>query len=107
MFANAMDMKNLMWHANQMMYDNKLKHLANSPQWKIMHSLFPQFGSKARNLRLGVYTNSMNPHGNLSRKHNTWPILLVICNLPLWFYRKGRYVMLSLLSSSPKYLAMI
>jgi len=44
----------------------------------------------------------MNPYGNLSSKHKSWPVLLVIYNLPPWLCMKCKYVMLSLMISGPR-----
>ena len=44
----------------------------------------------------------MNPFGTLSTQHSTWPVLLVIYNLPPWLCMKRKYVMLSLLITGPK-----
>ena len=60
------------------------------------------FGDEVRNLRLGLCTDGMNPFGNLSSQHSTWPVLLVIYNLPPWLCMKRKYIMLSLLISGPK-----
>ena len=46
------------------------------------------FGKVARNLRLELATDEMNPFGNLSTNHSSWPILLVIYNLPPWLRMK-------------------
>ena len=44
--------------------------------------LYLGFGKEARNLRLGLATSGMNPYGNLSTQHSSWPVLLVIYNFP-------------------------
>ncbi|KAI4297504.1 hypothetical protein L6164_037393 [Bauhinia variegata] len=38
----------------------KLYHLANSPQWKTINQLFPEFKNKLRNLRVGLAIDGMN-----------------------------------------------
>jgi len=43
-----------------------LCHPADSSQWKNIDSLYPDFGKEARNLRLGLATDGMNPNGILS-----------------------------------------
>ena len=55
-----------------------------------------------RNLRLRLCTDGMNPFGTLSTQHSTWPVLLVIYNLPLWMCMKRKYMMLSLLITGPR-----
>jgi len=77
-FANVNDAKNLTWHSNGRKYDGLLRHAADSPQWKKIDILYPEFGSDPRNLRLGLATDGMNLYGNLSSKHSSWPVLLII-----------------------------
>ncbi|XP_019200115.1 PREDICTED: uncharacterized protein LOC109193753 [Ipomoea nil] len=63
LFANPNDAKNLQWHAKGRKEDGKLRHPADSPQWRNINSMFPEFGNENRNLRLGLCTDGMNPHG--------------------------------------------
>ena len=44
----------------------------------------------------------MNPYGTLSTQHSSWPILLVIYNLPPWLCMKRKYMMLSMMISGPR-----
>ncbi|XP_019150567.1 PREDICTED: uncharacterized protein LOC109147363 [Ipomoea nil] len=101
LFANKNDAKNLQWHAKGRKEDGKLRHPADSPQWRYINRMFPEFGNENRNLRLGLCTDGMNPHGNMSSQHSTWPVLLVAYNLPR-LCMKHNYIMLSLLISGPK-----
>ncbi|XP_019184592.1 PREDICTED: uncharacterized protein LOC109179541 [Ipomoea nil] len=102
MFANPREAKNLQWHAIGRKEDGKLRHPVDSPQWRNIDRRWPDFGSENRNLRLGLCTDGMNPHGNMSSRHSTWPVLLVVYNLPPWLCMKRKYIMLSLLISEPK-----
>jgi len=43
--------------------------------------LYSEFGSDPRNLKLGLATDGMNPYGNLSSKHSSRFVLLIIYNL--------------------------
>ncbi|XP_054797583.1 uncharacterized protein LOC129302714 [Prosopis cineraria] len=63
LFANPIEAKNLRWHFDEKLSDRKLRHLADSPQWKTIDHIFPQFGSDSRNLRLGLCTDGINPYG--------------------------------------------
>jgi len=85
LFANGDDAKDLTWHANGRNSDGMVRHLADCSQWKKIDGLYPDFRKEARNLRLGLASDGMNPYGNLSTQHNSWPVLLVIYNLPPWF----------------------
>ncbi|XP_027911496.1 uncharacterized protein LOC114170208 [Vigna unguiculata] len=94
--------KNLVWHANGRKSDGLLRRAADLPQWKKIDTLYPQFGSDPRNLWLGLATDGMNPYGNLSSKHSSWPVLSIIYNLPYWLSMKRKYMMLSMMISGPK-----
>ena len=79
-----------------------VRHLADCSQWKKIDGLYPDFGNEPRNLRLGLDSDGMNPYGTLSTQHSSWPILLVIYNLPPWLYMKRKYMMLSMMISGPR-----
>jgi ssDNA-binding Zn-finger/Zn-ribbon topoisomerase 1 len=101
LFANANDAKNLRWHADERKCDGQIRHVADSLQWKKIDSLFPNFGKEPRNLRLGLATDGMNPFGNQSTNHSSWPVLLMIYNLSPWLCMKRKYMMLSMMISGP------
>ena len=96
------DALNLRWHSDRVKKGHLLTHPSDSPEWKSIDRLHKTFGDEVRNLRLGLCTDGMNPFGNLSSQHSTWPVLLVIYNLPPWLCMKRKYIMLSLLISGPK-----
>ncbi|XP_020203464.1 uncharacterized protein LOC109789016 [Cajanus cajan] len=102
LFANATDAMNLTWHADKRNCDGMLRHPTNSPQWKKIDGLFPNFGSEARNLRLGLASDGMNPFGNLSTNHSSWPVLFSIYNFPPWLCMKRKYVILCMMIAGPK-----
>ncbi|GAU44823.1 hypothetical protein TSUD_400420 [Trifolium subterraneum] len=102
LFANANDAKNLRWHAEERKCDGQIRHVADSLQWKKIDSLFPNFGKESRNLRLGLATDGMNPFGNQSTNHSSWPVRLMIYNLSPWLCMKRKYIMLSMMISGPK-----
>jgi len=64
--------------------------------------LYPEFGSDLRNLKLGLATDGMNPYGDLSSKHSSWPVLLIIYNLSYWLYMKRKYMMLFMMIFGPR-----
>ncbi|XP_074278314.1 uncharacterized protein LOC141601906 [Silene latifolia] len=102
LFSIKSDAKHLRWHAEGRKKDGKHRHPADSPQWEIVDDKYPEFKNEVRNLRLGLSTDGMNPFVSLSSLHSTWPVLLVIYNLPPWLTMKRKYIMLSLLISGPK-----
>ena len=78
LFANGDDAKDLTWHANGRNCTGMLSHPADSSQWKKIGRLYLDFGKEARNLRLRLATDGMNPYGSLSTQHSSWPVLPVI-----------------------------
>jgi hypothetical protein len=44
----------------------------------------------------------MNPFGEQSCSHNTWPITLCIYNLPPWLCMKRKFIMMPVLIQGPK-----
>ncbi|XP_006586481.1 uncharacterized protein [Glycine max] len=102
LFAIAHDASNLKWHAADRINDGFLRHSADSPQWKTIDHLYPEFGAEPRNLRLGLASDGMNPFGNLSTNHSSWLVLLMIYNLPPSLCMKRKYIMLSMMISGPR-----
>ncbi|KAL5537565.1 hypothetical protein UlMin_043586 [Ulmus minor] len=102
LFRNAEHAKNLTWHADRRINDGMLRHPADAPQWKTIDRLYPEFSRDAKNLRLGLSTDGMNPHGLQSSSHSTWPVLLVNYNLPPHLCMKRKFVMLTMLISGPR-----
>ena len=82
--------------------DGFLRHPADSPQWKTIDNLYPEFGAEPRNLRLGLASDGMNPFGNLSINHSSWPVLLMIYNFPPWLCMKRKYMMLYMMIAGPR-----
>ena len=77
--------------------DGLLRHPADSPQWKTIDHLYPELGAEPRNLQLGLASDGTNPFGNLSTSHGSWPVLLMIYNLPPWLCMKRKYMMLCMM----------
>ncbi|XP_060968400.1 uncharacterized protein LOC133035962 [Cannabis sativa] len=82
--------------------DGKLWHPADSQAWKKVNYLNPDFAAEPRHLRLGLSADGVNPHRSLSSRHSSWPMFLVMYNLPPWLVMKRKFTMLSLMISGPK-----
>nr|GFA39715.1 hypothetical protein [Tanacetum cinerariifolium] len=102
LYANPKDAKLLHWHAEERKTDGKIRHVADSPQWKNIDRDFKKFGSEIKNIRFGLCSDVINPFKSLSSRHSTWPVLLCIYNLPPWLCMKRKYIMMSLLIQGPK-----
>jgi hypothetical protein len=61
-----------------------------------------EFSAESKNIRFALSTNGMNPFGENKTMHNTWPIILVMYNIPTWLCHKRKYLMLSIFIQSPK-----
>ncbi|XP_050941586.1 uncharacterized protein LOC127149757 [Cucumis melo] len=102
MFKISEYAKHLCWHANDRKVDGVLRHPADTPSWRLVDHLWPDFGSEPRNLRLGLSTDGINPYGDLSTKYSCWPVIATIYNLPPWLCMRRKYLMLTMLISGPK-----
>ncbi|GJX10989.1 putative polyprotein, partial [Tanacetum coccineum] len=102
LYSNPNDAKLMRWHAEERKKDGKMRHVADSPQWKNIDQHFDKFGSEIRNIRFGLSSDGINPFRSLSTRHSTWPVLLCIYNLPPWLCMKRKYIMMSLLIQGPK-----
>jgi len=104
LFANGDDAKDLTWLANGRKFNGMLRHLTDYSQWKKINRLYMDFRKEARNLRLGLVIDGMNPFGSLRTNHSSRLVLLVIYNLPPWLYMNQKYTMLSMMISGPRHL---
>ncbi|GJT38814.1 hypothetical protein Tco_0938679 [Tanacetum coccineum] len=102
LLANGKDAKLLRWHSDERKKDGKLRHVADSPQWRNINNKYGEFGGEIKNIRFGLSLDGINPFGNMSSNHNTWPVLLCVYNLPHWLCMKRKYIMMSLLIEGPK-----
>lgn len=59
----------------------------------------PEF---AKEVRLGLATDGLNPFSNLSTNQSVWPVILVPYNLPASLCMRKEFSMLSLLIPGPK-----
>lgn len=89
--------ESMVWHAEHRPKDEVLRHPADSPAWSKLDNTYPEFGSEARNVRLGLASDGFNPFGTMSLSHSTWPVIMSVYNLPPWLCMKQPYMMLSLL----------
>jgi len=99
MYRNAEDAKHLTWHEYGRVADGMLQHPADSPQWEQIDHDYQYFEKEKRNLHLALSTDGINPHDIQSSKHTTWPVIMMIYNLPSWLYTKRKYMMLTMLIS--------
>lgn len=85
------------WHANRKKEGSNVDCVPDSKAWKHIESLDANFTAEHRNIRMGMALDGVNPFGNQSLSHSTWPVLLVNYNLPAWLVMKPFFIMLALL----------
>ena len=110
-FAERKEAKLMRWHAERrekVLKDPErnekvnLTHPSDACQWKALDDEYPTFGAEPRNIRLGASTDGLNPFGNQSSTHSTWPVFVWIYNLPPWLCMKRKYIHMSMLIQGPK-----
>ena len=82
--------------------DGMLRHPADSIEWRNIDRKHKDFAADPRNMRICLCTDGMNPFGDMSSTHSTWPVLIVNYNLPPWLCFKQKYIMLCLLIQGPR-----
>nr|ABA94306.1 transposon protein, putative, CACTA, En/Spm sub-class [Oryza sativa Japonica Group] len=101
-FANPNEAKLVRWHATEKRNDDLLRHPADSIQWRNIDRKHKDFAADPRNMRICLCTDGMNPFGDMSSSHSTWPVLIANFNLPPWLCFKRKYIMLCLLIQGPR-----
>ena len=61
-----------------------------------------EFVGDARNVWFGLSEDGINPFGEQSSNHNTWPVTLCLYNLRPWLCMKQKFIILSVLIQGPK-----
>ncbi|XP_071683808.1 uncharacterized protein [Lolium perenne] len=102
LFRNKEHAKLLRWYKEDRKSDGELRHPADGTQWRKIDREFKDFAADARNLRFGLSTDGMNPFGEQSSSHSTWPVTLCIYNLPPWLCMKRKFIMMPVLIQGPK-----
>lgn len=97
LFKSSEKAKVLHWHSTHISQDGKMRHPVDSLTWDTINKKWPQFALDPRNLRLGLATYGFNPFKNLSTSYSSWPIILIVYNLPLWLCMSQENLMLTLL----------
>ncbi|KAL5752708.1 hypothetical protein ACOSP7_022905 [Xanthoceras sorbifolium] len=91
----------MQWHERDRVKDGLLRHLANFEAWKTFDNLYLDFALYPHNARLGLASDGFNPFGTMSISHSTWPVDLIIYNLPPWMGMKQPNFIMSLLIPGP------
>src|SRR3954465_2832858 len=91
-FADPKQAKLMRWHAERKQQkeeaekndpdkDMMLGHPSDGTQWEALN-FEEDFGKDPRNVVLVASTDGVNPFGNQSSTHNTWPVFVCMYNIP-------------------------
>lgn len=95
-------LSNLMtWWVDNRSIDGTMRNVADSPAWRHVDEQFTDFAGDARNLRLILSADGVNPFSFKTTTWSTWPVLIFIANLPPWAMTKKFFILLTLLISGP------
>ncbi|XP_033146615.1 uncharacterized protein LOC117133756 isoform X1 [Brassica rapa] len=100
MFRSKRLAEDLCWHSSNASTDGTMRHPVDSVTWGQTNSKWPEFAAEARNLRLGISTDGMNPFSIQNTKYSTWPVLLVNYNMGPTQCMKSENIMLTMLIPS-------
>lgn len=85
------------WHSQNNSKDGVQRIPADCMAWKHIDQTWPEFAREARNLRLGLAMDGVNPFGLRSTTYSVWPVVLVNYNIPPWMTTKKGHLILSLI----------
>ena len=103
MFSSKKLSKLNIWHHFHKSEDGKMRHTADSPQWKFVHTELEReagndmFGKDPRHIHLGLALDGMNPFSEKRSTQSLTPVIVFNYNLPPWMVTKKYFVMLCLL----------
>jgi hypothetical protein len=89
--------KLLIWHKNGISSDGLVQCVPDSMSWKHINDKWLDFAIDSCNVKLGLTFDGVNPFGDLSSCHFTWPMILLNYNLPPWLVTKRYFLMLALI----------
>lgn len=101
MFRSKRLAEDLCWHSTNATTDGTMRHPVDSLTWVQVKDKWPEFAGEARNLRLGLSTDGMNPFSIQNTKYNTWHVLLVNYNMAPTQCMKAENIMLTMLIPGP------
>jgi len=75
--------KLLVWHHENKSTNGLVRHVVDSKTWMHIDNKWPNFAVDLRNIRFGLSTNEFNPFSDKTCIWSTWPVMLLVYNLPL------------------------
>jgi hypothetical protein len=94
MFSTPKQAVLMHWWKENRSSDSKLRIRADSMQWQFVDNHYPSFGEEARNPRLVLGIDGINPFSQNRSTYSCTPVVLYNLNLPPWLATKKFFVML-------------
>jgi hypothetical protein len=92
LFSNPKTAELMTWHADRPeKSDGKLRHPSNAQQRRTFNSKHKEFREEKTNKMFVLSTDGMNPFGERSSMHSTWPVLTTTYNLPPGYVTRESY----------------
>ncbi|KAL2894401.1 polyprotein [Bienertia sinuspersici] len=97
LYMSSKTAEDMIWHGKdrEEKKDGKLRHPSDALAWKAFDERYRDFSSDLRSVRLGLASDGFNPYRLMNTTHSTWPVVLVIYNLPPWLCMKRSSFILS------------
>lgn len=95
--------KHLKWHSRNKSNDGKMRSVVDGELWRFIQEHYPDFSREARNLRMGLALDGVNPYSLQSSKHSVWPVMMVFYNLPPYLATKRFFISLTMIIPGPKF----
>ena len=77
LFRNKEHAKLMRWHKEDRKKDGKLRAPTDGSQWRKIERTWGDFVGDARNVWFGLSADGINPFGEQSNNHSTWPVTLM------------------------------
>ncbi|XP_016173163.1 uncharacterized protein LOC107615629 [Arachis ipaensis] len=81
----------LRWHDEERVKDGTLKNPTDGLAWRNLDEMDEEFEKESRNIRLGLSSDGFNPFRSMNISWSTWPVMLMVYNLPSWMCMKPEY----------------
>ena len=103
LFMSTHTAEDMRWHSTRDIVEGQLTHPADGLEWKNFDNKHPSFAEEVRNVRLGLATDGFNPfNGPYTKPYSTWPVIIVVYNLPPSMCMKDPYMFMPLLIPGDK-----
>ncbi|XP_052622260.1 uncharacterized protein LOC128127643 [Lactuca sativa] len=94
--------KQMTWRYEHQKEPGLMVHPSDGEARKHFDSMYPEFSSEPRNVRLGLCTDGFSPNNSNTTPYSCWHVFLSIYNLPPWMCLKEPYVQLSIVIPGKK-----